>query len=224
MIFAGDTHGDLSHLAQVPDGPILHVGDFAPLEVTLSQILPTAAHDRFWFIPGNHDFDDARDERHLLADPVLSGRNFHGRVVEIGGLRVAGLGKVFKGRVWYPRDDMTAPTFNSEADYRRHLPPRDRKAPLSRKVRAAIWPEEYEALAKCRADVLVTHEAPTSHPHGFAAIDALARRLGVKLVVHGHHHMDCEGHTADGIDVIGVGLRGLRTLSGTILKPGEQDS
>lgn len=37
---------------------------------------------------------------------------------------------------------------------------------------------DYEGLKNQRADILVTHEAPSAHRHGFA-IDDLARRLGV---------------------------------------------
>ena len=54
----------------------------------------------------------------------------------------------------------------------------------------AIWPEDYDALAAQRADILVTHEAPSSHPAGKAALDALARAMGARLIVHGHHHVN----------------------------------
>ena len=53
----------------------------------------------------------------------------------------------------------------------------------------AIWPEDYDYLATQRADILVTHEAPRSHPSGNAALDALARAMGASLIVHGHHHV-----------------------------------
>jgi cytosine/adenosine deaminase-related metal-dependent hydrolase len=46
------------------------------------------------------------------------------------------------------------------------------------------------ALSKLRADILVTHEAPSCHPYGFAAIDALARAMGVVRSFHGHQHDD----------------------------------
>jgi hypothetical protein len=54
-------------------------------------------------------------------------------------------------------------------------------AALARSLSAmAIWREDIEALAAQRADVLVTHEAPSSHPSGVAVIDALARRMGAR--------------------------------------------
>jgi len=56
-----------------------------------------------------------------------------------------------------------------------------------------------------RADILVAHEAPSTHTHGFAALDDLARTLRVRLVVHGHHHTSLSGVIADGIAVIGLG-------------------
>ena len=56
-----------------------------------------------------------------------------------------------------------------------------------------------------RADILVAHEAPSTHQHGFAALVDLARALRVRLVVHGHHHTSLAGVTADGIAVIGLG-------------------
>ncbi|WP_415519878.1 MAG: metallophosphoesterase [Desulfovibrio aminophilus] len=55
----------------------------------------------------------------------------------------------------------------------------------------SIFPEDVRALARLHADVLVTHEAPTTHPHGFEVLDNLARDMGVRLVVHGHHHEPC---------------------------------
>ena len=70
--------------------------------------------------------------------------------------------------------------------------------------RAAILPEDVDALAGLRPDVLVTREAPLTHRFGFAALDALARSLGVRLVVHGHHHSRQDGFTVDGIRVIGL--------------------
>ena len=69
----------------------------------------------------------------------------------------------------------------------------------------AIWPEDYEYLATQRADVLVTHEAPRSHPAGNAALDALARAMGVKLIVHGHHHTPYRAVAPDGLRAMGVG-------------------
>ena len=71
--------------------------------------------------------------------------------------------------------------------------------------RDAIFPEDLRALSGKRADVLVVHEAPSTHRHGFAALDDLARDLRVRLVVHGHHHASTAAVTQNGIAVIGLG-------------------
>ena len=73
------------------------------------------------------------------------------------------------------------------------------------KQRDAIFPEDFRPVATARADVLVTHEAPSSHGHGFVALDDLSRGLGTRLVVHGHHHESCTGVAEHGIRVIGLG-------------------
>jgi hypothetical protein len=52
----------------------------------------------------------------------------------------------------------------------------------------------------------VSHEAPSSHPHGFAVIDSLAESCGAWLIVHGHHHHSYEATLPNGIRVRGLGL------------------
>ncbi|MGJ7567706.1 antitoxin Xre/MbcA/ParS toxin-binding domain-containing protein [Variovorax sp. GB1R11] len=46
--------------------------------------------------------------------------------------------------------------------------------------------------------ILVAHEAPAAHPHGWQVIDELAEKLGVQLVVHGHHHR-CIDYVDEGL-------------------------
>ena len=72
------------------------------------------------------------------------------------------------------------------------------------KARAAIWWEDYERLYGQQADILVLHEAPGSHLYGFAVLDELAEAMGVKLIVHGHHHENYDA-TIGTIRVRGVG-------------------
>ena len=38
----------------------------------------------------------------ILFDSKLADHNLHGRVVEIAGLRIAGSGGIFRGKVWEP--------------------------------------------------------------------------------------------------------------------------
>lgn len=204
--FAGDSHGLLSHLSGQGGQPLIHVGDLSPLSGPLEDALPDELIDQFWFIPGNHDLDHAFDRKRLLESPLGKERNLHGRVAVIDGRRVAGLGGIFKERLWYPNEVMSEPKFVSREAYLDANNPRKRI--LSEKVIPAIWPEDYEALSRQQADILVTHEAPSSHPMGFVAIDRLAKAMGARLIVHGHHH---EYYTAvlpdSQIRVISVGYR-----------------
>ena len=39
-----------------------------------------------------------------------------------------------------------------------------------------------------KEELKTTHEAPGYHEHGFAQLDTLARRMGVRTTVHGHQH------------------------------------
>ena len=97
---------------------------------------------------------------------------------------------------------------------------------LPLKHRSTIFPVDYSNFAGERADILVTHEAPSSHRHGFAAIDELARRLSVTSSFHGHHHdrLDYSGErTRLGFDAFGVGLRGITDQDGRVILVGEID-
>jgi hypothetical protein len=91
---------------------------------------------------------------------------------------------------------------------------------------STIFSDEFYDLAKERADVLVTHEAPSCHPNGFQALNELGRSLGVKASFHGHHH-DALDYSSCwermGFRAYGVGLRGLTRLDGEIVVPGEED-
>jgi hypothetical protein len=81
-------------------------------------------------------------------------------------------------------------------------------------------------LSKLRADILVTHEAPSTHPHGFAALDELARAMSVSKTFHGHHHdrLDYSAECARlGFEPFGVGLRGITDQDGQIIRAGELD-
>ena len=87
---------------------------------------------------------------------------------------------------------------------------------------AAIWPEDIEALAAQRADVLVTHEAPSSHPAGNGTLDELARAMGARLIVHGHHHVALHAEAHDGLRVMGVASGWGAALDGTVLWEGDK--
>lgn len=53
--------------------------------------------------------------------------------------------------------------------------------------KGTIFWNDWMQLYGQQADILVTHEAPTCHPHGFRGIDVLAHCMKVKFTFHGHH-------------------------------------
>lgn len=235
----GDVHGSIDHLlplieAQRPEaliflGDIESPVDFGRYVSELEAISPV------WWIPGNHDTDRLASFANLFGSR-LAERNLHGRVVDIAGVRVAGLGGVFRSRIWAPPD---APVFASYEEmvaakyrHRRDLPVaelmrcrRDATPGLAalaaegqlRLHLSSIFHDDWQRLATQRADILVTHEAPSCHPHGFAEIDVLARSLGARWLFHGHHHDDLDYMSAsggNGFRAFGVGFRGVTDQSG----------
>jgi predicted phosphodiesterase len=99
------------------------------------------------------------------------------------------------------------------------------------KHRSTIYPDAYEKLADQKADILVTHEAPSCHPHGFKEIDLLAQVMGVKVAVHGHHHdaldysraWDTLGFKAYGVGFCGITSYAPKTGLIETVAPGDFD-
>lgn len=134
---------------------------------------------------------------------------------------------------------MGPPTVSSQASYaefahalEQSRPQRERlhrRSLASRQQRthcSTIFYDTYEALKVMPADVLVSHEAPSEHPYGFAALDALARAMGVRTLFHGHHHdrRDYIHHwSALGFKAYGVGFCGITALDGRVVSPGDFD-
>ncbi|MHC1710568.1 MAG: hypothetical protein AB9872_00190 [Solidesulfovibrio sp.] len=79
---------------------------------------------------------------------------------------------------------------------------------------SSIFPEDFELIrGLAPVNILVCHEAPESHKYGFQIIGDLARQVGALLVVHGHHHTGSgEAKIEGGIQVIGLGLREIRSM------------
>lgn len=203
LMFFGDPHGDFRPIIAAvqryrPEAIIL-LGDVQarqPLHIELQSILDLT---QVWYIHGNHDTDTDADYDNLWGSE-LADRNLHGRVVEIAGYRVAGLGGVFRGRIWDPGEPKEKVQFRSPDDLLRYMTRRGAPADLwrggiARRHHSSIFQAEYEAMLALKADVLVSHEAPIAAPSGytsrhvgFQAIDDLALSLGATLAVHGHHH------------------------------------
>lgn len=204
ILFAGDPHGNFEPLILAvnkyhPEAVVL-LGDYdlkKPLQDYIHEII---GKTKIWWIPGNHDFNPPIHHENLFSSQ-LAGQGLHLKVVEIAGIRIAGLGGVFLGRVWYPP---RSPKWKSKQHYLDTALSNTNFTELSLKYQSAIWHDEWAELKKLKADILVTHEAPRSHRHGFNAIDQLAEAMGVKKVFHGHLHEHYSATIGDEIQVFGV--------------------
>ena len=237
IVFIGDIHRDwrpiiqgLDRLDRLPTAAVL-MGDIectAPLDELARPLLDrgVAVH----WISGNHDNDGGPDMWANLADParnpITSGGALHGRVVDIAGVRVAGLSGIFRPRVW---DGRRAPSLRRRAELPADLArlgpslrPEHVAALTHSLSTIAIWHEDVEALASQRADVLVVHDAPCSHRDGHRVLTDLARQIGARVVLHGHHHVSYVAENVAGdLRAIGVGASWGLDLDGQVLWRGE---
>jgi predicted phosphodiesterase len=216
ILFAGDPHNNFKPLISAvhqhqPEAVVL-LGDYdleEPLETVLSEI--TGKTEIHW-IAGNHEFETP-DKYRFLFESALAGKNLHLRVTEVAGVKIAGLGGIFLGRVWYPP---RAPKWSSKQTYLLSQPAVNKRG-LSLKYQLAIWPDEFHELARLKADILVTHEAPGSHRYGFSALNDLASAMGVKQVFHGHLHENYHSTVKKTIRVTGVANAAVADLDGNFL-------
>lgn len=224
IFFCGDPHGVFDQINEAarlhkPDALVI-LGDMqppAPLEQVLEEALRYAP---VWWIPGNHD-SDSDDIYDNLWRSALAQHNLHGRVATVAGLRIAGLGGVFRGQVWMPEDGVN---YFCPATFIRRVGAGNMwRGGLPRRHRTTIFPSVYQNLMRQQADILVTHEAPACHRKGFAAIDELAEGLGVRWLFHGHQHEDRVYGRHHGIIMQGVGYRGVTSLSGEVIIPAQLD-
>jgi len=207
VIAAGDPHGNFSPILRAcsvhESGTLILLGD-CELRVPLRQML-APLFDGGWdvrWILGNKDAETEAAFDNLVAD--FPEGDIGTKVIEVAGLRIAGLGGVFKPRIWCPDDP---PNFNTRREFLLSLDVREHwRGGLPLWHRDSIFPEDFAALEQSRFEVLVSHEAPSSHRHGCAAIDRLAARVGARLVVHGHHHESYAATLAGGIQVRGLAV------------------
>lgn len=240
----GDTHGRFEHVIEAvleahdrgcPPDALIFLGDLEcaqPLHIELQEIIGLGLN--VWFIPGNHD-TDSNSSWNALTSGNMADRNLHGRVETISGEKVAGLGGIFRSRIWAPPAE---PNFRSYDAWRKDLmkkrPTRDwglAEATEERRHKTTIFPVVFDCLAKQHADILVTHEATSCHPYGWEAIADLGRQMKVKWHFHGHLH-DNQDYSAHfdrlGFQTYGIGYRGITELdldSGqvTVIRPGDYD-
>lgn len=205
ILFAGDPHRNFTPiiracLAEKP-GTLVLLGDCdcpEPLGQVMRPVVEAGWSVR-WIL-GNHDTETEAAFDNLTSHDGDLGLT----VTEIAGWRVAGLPGVFKPRVWQPPEP---PSYTTRAEFRAALRPGEAwRGGLPLWHRDTIFPEDFDRLRGQRFDILVSHEAPSTHPHGHGVIDELARTGGARLIVHGHHHQSYEGVLPDGIRVKGLGL------------------
>ena len=194
LFFYGDPHGEWRPLLRADLGSedtVVIVGDCdldVPLKVKLAPLFARGVTVR-WIV-GNHDTDIQQWYDNLTSYPE---GDLHCRVQVLSGVATAGLGGIFKGTVWYPRLGDKPPAIYSRAERLSGLAHHRRwRKGLPLVARDAIYPEEYYDLAMHSASVLVSHEAPTTHQHGFPALDELGAAMGVRWHIHGHHHRSYE--------------------------------
>lgn len=219
MIFYGDPHGRFqplinasrTHQAQA----VVMLGDMQLTQSPETVFADLPKTTSLWCIHGNHDTDTREQFEHCFQSH-LNEVNLHSRVETIAGYRVAGLGGVFRHKTYHPESN-PEPQFPTRDAYMAG-PPKQTHMPV--KHHSSIWLEDIEKLRGQKADILVTHEAPSSLELGFAKIDEVAEMLGAKYIIHGHHHQNTWQtlHLAHGeVRVMGVGLATSRTLDGQVL-------
>jgi predicted phosphodiesterase len=236
IVFIGDIHQmwdkverGLARLDVLPKAAVI-LGDVQcdkPLDVLAAPLLSRGIAVHWIF--GNHDNDGGPGMWHFLTspdhNPVTAERGLHGGVTVVEGVRIAGLGGTFRPRIWEPpapprlhgREGLPEDVRQMGRGWR----PDHIGAMVHSLSTTAIWPEDYDYLASQRADILVTHEAPSSHPAGSVALDALARAMGARLIVHGHHHVNYLATAGDGLQVLGVAAAWGATETGDLLWEGE---
>ena len=219
ILIYGDPHGNYAPLfeacrEQRPDA-VLIAGDMTgpkeepdsirPIRDELSALIEDDI-EIIW-THGNHDTDSA--DIYDATFGSLHEAHLHGdvRTLRSSGLRVAALGGVFRGHIWFPEVLYEDPArFDSpehflaenECSWRGGLPLRHR---------SSIFPSDAERIRKKGADILLSHEAPSNmSPFGFMALDHLADDMGAKVIFHGHHHTSYEGELMNGVHVRGLGM------------------
>ena len=224
IFFCGDPHGEFEYINEAvrrfhPKAVVL-LGDIQPPGPVNVILKDAMALTEVWWIPGNHDSDTEEFYERLWKGP-LAGRNLHGRVADVAGVRIAGLGGVFRGQIWMPEGD---PHYRSAASFVRRAGHGNLwHGGLPRRHRTSIFPTVYDNLLRQRADVLITHEAAGCHKKGFEAIDRLGSALHVKWLFHGHQHEDHMYGRYKGMIVRGIGYRGIVDLEGNVVVPSQLD-
>jgi predicted phosphodiesterase len=194
VLYCGDPHGSFDHIVEAAlhadASAVVLLGDLEPRRPLHMELQPI--RDRVWWIPGNHNAD-SDDLWTRVWGSALADRNVHGRVVTLpNGTRLAGLGGIFRESVWHPSPAAARgghPAYRSREEHAASTPPHERwRGGHARKHWGTIYADEVDRLSELQVDVLVTHEARRYHPYRLDLLDTLAREMGVRALVHGHHH------------------------------------
>ena len=223
ILFAGDPHGSFDHLYPFlqahKDIALVILGD---LQLTTPEPLEKLAQlADLWFIHGNHDSKTTAAFESLWGTEWKH-RNLHGRVQNIQGKRIAGLGGVFRGQIWMPPNK---PMLFDPIHYCQYSSQeRIWRGGVPLRHRTSIFPSDIEALETQQADILICHEAPKPHPTGFEVINQLAEKMGVQQIYHGHHHENFDyAGVKHHYQIINVGFRSLCDEAGRYLYIGADD-
>ena len=232
VLYCGDPHGEFRHIVRAATGlhasAVVLLGDLEPTRPLHEELKSIAS--KVWFIHGNHDTDSDANWSNVW-EGGLADRNIHGRVVTLAdGTRLAGLGGVFRAAAWNPALS-TPPRFRNPSEHDAATARWDGwHGGRARKHWSSIYPDEVDRLADLRADILITHEAPGYHRHGFEILDTLAQSMRAKFTVHGHHHdrLDSSDRwNRQGFKSYGVGLRGITAIdsegNASVVMAGELD-
>ncbi|MDQ0612230.1 hypothetical protein QFZ83_006401 [Variovorax sp. W1I1] len=154
-------------MADSPDS-VWRIEVSCPLQVELAPILDRTA---VYFIHGNHDTDSDPDYDNLFGSE-LADRNLHGRIVELAGYKVAGLGGIFRGKIWDPRRPVEeAASFSADA-LRRSMRPEERwRDGIARRHRSTIFPEERTIGSISTGSSVVIERVATIASPGLCACD-----------------------------------------------------
>ncbi|HDR1028382.1 TPA: metallophosphoesterase [Pasteurella multocida] len=224
ILFAGDPHGSFDHLypfiKDKQDVALIILGDLQL--TTASELEKLAQYCDLWFIHGNHD-SKTIDAFESIWESEWQSRNLHGKVTEIQGKKIAGLGGVFRGQIWMPPNK---PLFFDPIHYCQYCSQEKIwRGGVPLRHRTSIFPSDIEALEQQKADILICHEAPKPHPSGFAVINTLAQKMQVKHIFHGHHHenFDYDTLSEETFKITNVGFRSLCNIEGEYLLLGVDD-
>lgn len=218
ILFAGDPHGSFTHLypflEKQEEIALVILGD---LQLSSTEELEKLAkHCDLWFIHGNHDSKTVAAFESIWGSQWQS-RNLHGKVVNIQGKRIAGLGGVFRGQIWMPPNK---PMFFDPIHFCQYCPPEKLwRGGVPLRHRTSIFPSDFEVLEQQKADILICHEAPKPHPSGFNVINELAAKMEISHLFHGHHHesFDYQVYPNTEFKVTNVGFRSLCDAEGNYL-------